>query len=199
MITLCDISSFSGLVIRVVQQATWEYCPAKNNKNCYGFTLIEMVVVIVILGVMSTLAALIILQGVESYSTEDQRSNVHYQASLAMERMVREIRLIRTPASVTSLLTNRSQLQYTDINNASIGFRLNAGNGNIERSQDGGVTWQTLATGIIAPGGNIFTYLDNTGASTTINSNLWLIQIQFTATQGTQSVTMLSTLFPMNF
>jgi prepilin-type N-terminal cleavage/methylation domain-containing protein len=199
MKTLYDIVSFSGRVIHVVRQAIWQRCPAKNKRNRHGFTLIEMIVVIVILGILSTLAALIIIQGVNVYSTGEQLSNVQYQAGLAMDRMVREIRLIRTPANITitSALTDMTQLQYVDINNATIGFRLNAGQ--IQRTQDGGATWQPLATGISATGGNIFTYFDNTGASTTTKANLWLIQIKFTATQGTENVTMLTTLHPMNF
>lgn len=198
MIPLRNIFGCIGHGFSIANRATLRLCPLKNRKNHNGFTLIEIVIVIVILGILSSLAALIILQGVRAYSVEDQRSDVRYQAGLAMERMVREIRLIRRPVDVTSLLTDRTLLQYVDINNASMGFRLTAG-GQIQRTEDGGTTWLPLAYGITAPGGNMFTYLDNTGAITATQANLWLIQIQFTATQGTESINMLTTLHPMNF
>ena len=88
-------------------------------------------------------------------------------------------------------------LQYNDINGVQMGFRLNAGS--IERTEDNGATWQTLAINITGPGGTIFTYLDNTDAVTAAPASLWQVQIQFTATQGTESIAMRTAVHPRNF
>jgi prepilin-type N-terminal cleavage/methylation domain-containing protein len=197
MIRLHDTYRSARFSHTIMNSATPGSCAAQQSKRCGGFTLIEMIITIVVVGILAGLAAMIILQGVKVYSTEDLRSSAQYQARIGMERMMREMRLVRSTGDVTSVLTDRTQFVYNTINNASIGFRLSGGQ--IQRSQDGGATWQLLASGITAPGGNLFTYLDNTGASTTTKANLWLVQIQFTATQATESVTLLSTVHPMNF
>jgi MSHA biogenesis protein MshO len=164
-------------------------------KNSSGFTLIEMVIVIVLVGILATIAATIIMQGVRAYSDEQSRSDAHYQARLAVERMSREIRLIRGNADISVM--NGTLLRFTDINGSQMGFRLNGGN--IERTEDNAVSWQTLATNITGTGGNIFTYLDDNGATTAASTSLWLVQIQFIATQGTESIDIRTTVHPRNF
>jgi prepilin-type N-terminal cleavage/methylation domain-containing protein len=171
--------------------------PAFCTSRSQGFTLIEIIVVIVIIGILATIAATIIMQGVSMYSVGESRSNALYQARFAMERMSREIREIRSNTAADIPAMTGTTLLYNDINGLQLGFRLNAGN--IERTEDNGTTWQTLAINITGPGGNIFTYLDNTGAVTASESSLWLVQIQVTATQGTESINMQTTVHPMNF
>jgi prepilin-type N-terminal cleavage/methylation domain-containing protein len=168
---------------------------ALRNPQSKGFTLIEMVIVIVLVGILATIAATIIMQGVRAYSDEQSRSDAHYQARLAVERMSREIRLIRGNADISVM--NGTLLRFTDINGSQMGFRLNGGN--IERTEDNAVSWQMLATNITGTGGNIFTYLDNNGATTAAPASLWLVQIQFIATQGTESIDMRTTVHPRNF
>ena len=166
---------------------------ALRNPHSKGFTLIEMIIVIVLVGILATMAAMIIMQGVRAYSVEQSRSDAHYQAKIAMERMAREIRLIRS-STVTDIPTmTGTTLRYNDINGLQMGFRLNGGN--IERTEDNAVSWQTLATNITGTGGNIFTYLYNNA----IPPSLWLVQIQFIATQGTESIDIRTTVHPRNF
>ena len=153
--------------------------------------------VIVLVGILATIAATIIMQGIRAYSDEQLRSDAHYQARFAMERMAREIRLIRSSTAADIPAMTGTTLRYNDINGVQMGFRLNAGN--IERTEDNGATWQTLAVNITGPGGTIFTYLDNTGAVTAAPASLWLVQIQFTATQGTESIDMRTAVHPRNF
>ena len=170
---------------------------AFRTPHAKGFTLIEMVIVIVLVGILATIAATIIMQGIRAYSDEQYRSDAHYQARFAMERMAREIRESRSNTAADIPAMTGTTLRYNDINGVQMGFRLNAGN--IERTEDNGATWQTLAVNITGPGGNIFTYLDKTGAVTAAAASLWLVQIQFTATQGTESIDMQTTVHPRNF
>jgi prepilin-type N-terminal cleavage/methylation domain-containing protein len=168
---------------------------AIHNLRSHGFTLIEIVITIVITAIFASLAANIIMSGVKSYSAEESRSNVHYQTRMAVERMAREIRTIRsaTVADIGTMTT--TTLLYTNISGSQMGFRLNAGN--IERTENNGTNWYTLATNITSP--TIFTYFDNTGTSTANQTALWLVQIQATATQNTESITMSARVHPMNF
>jgi prepilin-type N-terminal cleavage/methylation domain-containing protein len=169
----------------------------RGTPHSKGFTLIEIIIVIVLVGILATIAATIIMQGVRAYSGGESRSNAHYQARFAVERMSREIRLMRS-STVTDIPTmTGTTLRYTDINGLQMGFRLNAGN--IERTEDNGASWQTLAIKITGPGGTIFTYLDNTGAAAAAPASLWLVQIQFTATQDAESINMHTAVHPRNF
>jgi prepilin-type N-terminal cleavage/methylation domain-containing protein len=170
---------------------------APRTPHARGFTLIEIIVVIVLVGILATIAATIIMQGISAYSGGESRSNAHYQARFAMERMAREIRLMRSSTAADIPTMTGTTLRYNDINGLQMGFRLNGGN--IERTEDNAVSWQTLATNITGPGGNIFTYLDKGGAATAAPASLWLVQIQFTATQNAESIYMQTTVHPRNF
>jgi len=170
---------------------------ALRTQHEKGFTLIEIIIVIVLVGILATIGATIIMQGISAYSGGESRSNAHYQARFAMERMAREIRLMRSSTAADIPTMTGTTLRYNDINGLQMGFRLNGGN--IERTEDNAVSWQTLATNITGPGGNIFTYLDKTGAATAAAASLWLVQIQFTATQNAESIYMQTTVHPRNF
>lgn len=63
--------------------------PAPFN---YGFTLIEMVIAITILGIVGGLSALIIDRTVEGYDATARRAKLHSGARLAIDRMAREVR-----------------------------------------------------------------------------------------------------------
>jgi len=168
---------------------------AIRNSPSKGFTLIEIIITIVIIGIIASLAAGIIVQVVKVYATEDNRSDIQYQAKLAVERMARELRTMRSATAADITTMNGTTLLYNDINGTQMGFRLNAGK--VERTQDNGATWQTLATNIT--GATIFTYLDNADAVTASQTALWFVQVQVAATRGTESVTMRATVHPMNF
>lgn len=195
--SMCPILDFAGRGFGLANRTTLMVNPAIDKKNSKGFTLIEIVITIVIVGIISGIAAVIIAQGVRSYSDEQDRSDMRYRAGLALERMSREIRMIRSASAADIPIMTGSILRYTDINGAAMGFRLNAGA--IERTEDNGATWNPLATNITAPGGNLFTYLDSAGSVTGSQASLWFVQIEFTATQGAETETFRSSVHPRNF
>lgn len=70
-----------------------------------GFTLIEMVITIVVIGIIAGISAMLILQAMRGYSDQDVRADLTNQARLGIERMAREIREIRdcTATDITTM------------------------------------------------------------------------------------------------
>lgn len=165
-----------------------------RNLNSRGFTLVEIIITIVIVAIIAGIAAMIIAQGVRAYSTEQSRSDVHYQARLAVERMAREIRLIRSQTAADITTMNPATIRYTDINGNQMGFRLNGNN--IERTQDNAVTWQILAGSASAL---TFTYLQQDGVTGAAATNLWYVTIDVTDAQGAETLEIRTRVHPMNF
>jgi MSHA biogenesis protein MshO len=154
-----------------------------------GFTLVEIVITIVLVGILAGLAASILIQGITSYSVEEARVDVHYQARLAMERMAREIRQIRSTADITAI-TN-TNLRFTDVNGASVGFTWTSPT--LSR-------WNGVGTNVLAP--NItafnFNYYQQNGAAAAA-ATLWIVEITLTSQQGSESVQMSTRVHPRNF
>lgn len=59
-----------------------------------GFTLVELVLTIVLIGILFGLGSLVLIQGLDSYAHIFARHTALQKARYAMERMVRETRLI---------------------------------------------------------------------------------------------------------
>ena len=60
--------------------------------NEKGFTLIEIIVVIVILGIIGGITFHFVGYGVEAFKKSSARKELYDQGRLALERMVRELR-----------------------------------------------------------------------------------------------------------
>lgn len=172
--------------------------------NLKGFTLIEAIITIVIVGIISSLAALIILEGITASSKEQSLSDVHYQARLAIERMAREIRLIRwntalARADITTMAPG--DLVFCDVTGKAVEFTL-AGTALNRRESAicsppawGG--WNTLTPSGVNP--LTFTYLNSAGAGGATAANLWFVDINLTDTQGSESLQMRTRVHPRNF
>lgn len=63
-----------------------------TKKSTQGFTLIEMIIVIVLLGVMSGVLTPFISKAMQAYGASKARADLVSKGRLAMERMAREIR-----------------------------------------------------------------------------------------------------------
>jgi prepilin-type N-terminal cleavage/methylation domain-containing protein len=165
-----------------------------RTSNSKGFTLIEAIITIVIVGIISSIAALIILEAMKASSKEQNLSDAHYQARLAVERMAREIRTVRSQTVADIPMMNVANFQFTDIQGIQMGFRLNSGN--VQRTQDNAATWQTLATGVTTLN---FSYLQQDGVTPATATTLWFVVIDMTDTQGADSLPMRTRVHPMNF
>jgi type II secretory pathway pseudopilin PulG len=67
----------------------------KKKGGCDGFSIIDLIMTIVIVGILSAVIAPILYQGFESFIWSRDITNTNARAQLAIERMSREIRGIQ--------------------------------------------------------------------------------------------------------
>lgn len=170
----------------------------KIFKNKNGFTLIELVITMVLIGIVAYVVASSLSTGIRAFFVTDNRKEALDQARTAMERMTREIRNVRSSADISA--ADATTFTFFDVSGASISFAL--GGGNITRTSG---TPNILATGIsnstLASG--IFSYTLTTGAVTqtpTPAQRLLIkrIKIDFRATINNENVALQSEVWPRN-
>ena len=150
-----------------------------------GFSLIEMILVIVIVGIISIVGAQIMGAGFQSYFTGRDSLGVDAQARLALERMTRELRTVRPATGLT--MVPATEVTFTDVDGTAVRYYINAGD--LMRNT------QVLAGGVSGLG---FVYTGSSGAVTAIPAQVFYIGVQFTATQGGISGAYRATVSPRN-
>lgn len=87
-----------------------------------GFTLFELVIVIILLGILIAGSSNILSVGFTSFFAEKNIINANWQASAALERMTRDLRgVIKTTDLTTAAATN---IVITDLNNETINYQV---------------------------------------------------------------------------
>ena len=155
-----------------------------------GFTLIELITVIIILGLVASMGGMLLTRGFTSANKFNATNDPNYwQGTIAYERMVRDL---------------REMLALTSANNNSISYLGNNGK-IITYSLSGSSLVRTVGS---AAGVNLantitslsFSYYNASGQSTNTLANVRCINIVTILTQPTQSGSSLQTLVcPRNF
>jgi len=159
-----------------------------------GFTLIEIVITIVLVSILAALAAVIILQGVRAYTSEDVRSDIHYQTRLAVERIARELRSMQSCSTLAVSSNPAATLSFTDINTGATATFTMLGTNLLRIS----TTTDLLASNITST--QPFSLIATDGITRTIICpGIWFIDISVTDAQGSQSLSMRTRVHPRNF
>jgi prepilin-type N-terminal cleavage/methylation domain-containing protein len=154
-----------------------------------GFTLIEMIMVILILGIIIAMSSTLLTQGLDTFSTGENIMNANWQGQLAMERMARDILSVRSPADMTTL--GASNFAFTDSNNNTLSYSLSGTSLNL--TQNGSTA--ILADGIQSLG---FSYFDKNDAATTTPTLARFIRVTINVTQGNANYTLTTGIYPRN-
>ena len=157
------------------------YC----KKTLSGFTLIELVIVIVLTGIIGAIATKMLAQGLNAYLTSKNVADADWQGRLALERMTRDIRAVRSPTDIA--LATSSQFTFTDSNGSSVAYTLSGSN--LMRNS------QALANGISTL---TFQYYDETGVITAITTAIRYISITLNVTQGNSNMSFTTSVYPRN-
>jgi prepilin-type N-terminal cleavage/methylation domain-containing protein len=161
-----------------------------------GFTLIEIIVVIVILCIVSGITIKFLTDSLRIYTMTVNQKTLFDEGKLALERMCRDIRdaqSISAPAAGASgnaITFIRNNATAQDVAGESITFQRNAGNGTLEK-----VKTSPAATSRMADSVNTFTV--TRGAAAT--NNLDEITLALNLLLGTgENVTLRTKVYPKN-
>ncbi|MDP8229668.1 MAG: prepilin-type N-terminal cleavage/methylation domain-containing protein [Candidatus Gorgyraea atricola] len=91
-----------------------------------GFTLIELVIVIVILGIIASTATPLLLAISDSVTFLISRAGMDQAADIALSRMAREMRRLKDDSSVNTAAS--SQFSFDDVNSNTISYSLSSMN-----------------------------------------------------------------------
>jgi prepilin-type N-terminal cleavage/methylation domain-containing protein len=170
----------------------------KNPKSAFqrGFTLIEMIVVIVILSIASAITIKFLTDSLRVYTVTVNQKALLDEGKLALERMCRDIRDARSisvPAaggsgSVITIIRNGATDQ--DGAGETITFRRNAGNSTLEK-----VKTFPAATSRMAD--NVSTFTVTRGAAATNNLNEITLALNLLLGSG-ENVTLQTRVYPKN-
>lgn len=146
-----------------------------------GFTLVELCITIVLIGILFASSSLILSSGLNSYSTIHSRGTNAQQTRYAMERMVREIR--NTPNTLQSI--TGSQVAFIDSQDLTATFTFDNVNSQLLRDSD------VLLENV---NGISFTGYDEDGNVTNTAANVWRLHVDLeTLPEGEDSPMNLST------
>jgi len=147
--------------------------------------MVEMIIVIVVVGAIFAVGALVLGRAFESYDLTRKTTDVDWQGRVAMERMVRELRQIRSATATDLDIASGTQIRFNDGNGNGVCFRL-SGN-TLQRSADGpssgcGTTSpQPLADNVTSLN---FDYYDNTGTATAVVTAVYYITVRVAVSEN---------------
>lgn len=163
--------------------------------RCRGFTMVELVLVIVIVAIIASLGAQMMGSGFQSYFSGRDISRGDWQARVALERMTRELRAVRSATAADLIISPASEITFVNSDGATVRFYVVGTQ--LMRSNGGVAGAQPLADGISALS---FSYLQADGTTPAASATLVrYITVSFTVTRGPATTTLRTTVNPRNF
>lgn len=140
----------------------------KGFRTKRGFTLVELLLTIALLGILAIGIGPPVASSVQQYALVRARRQMVAQSQTAMERMIREIRLVQNASHITSVSSSSSfTFQYPP--GTSITYDLSGTN--LRRNSN------ILAENVSALS---MTYFDEGGGVTSVAANVRRVRIQMT-------------------
>ena len=174
----------------------------RAGRHDHGFTLIEMVLVIILVGIIFSMGSVMLGKVFSSYSMKQDIADADWQAKVALERIARELRAVRTPTAADLDVASGAQVRFIDADGNGVCFYRNAGANRIMRSSDGPATAcgttgpQTLADNATALA---FTYWTSDGAATAVTASVYYMTVDMTVVEGAYNSSYRTNVHPRNF
>jgi len=138
-----------------IKSRVWNLNPELRTPNSElqrGFTLIEIIIVIVILSIVSAITIKFLVDSLRIYTMTVNQKTLFDEGKLALERMCRDIRDSRSITSVTasSITFVRDDATAQDIAGETIIFQRNAGANTLEKVKASPASTSTMASNVTA-------------------------------------------------
>lgn len=154
-----------------------------------GFTLIELIMAIVLVGVVAGIIGMVLLGGMQAFVAQDTKASITTQGRLAVERMVRDIRLIRS----------RTAADIPTMTGATLSFVDTSGNSVVYTSGGGAVTRNGVALASPNATALTFSYFQQSGAVAASATQVWVIEVNLTFAGTNDSQDFRVRVHPRNF
>jgi len=169
----------------------------------HGWTLIELLTVIIILAVVGTVGARLMSSMFRSYFTARDITSSDAQARVAFERMTRELRQIRSATAADLDPASTAQVRFIDSDGNGVCFYRDAATNRLMRSADGPAT----ACGATTPqplsdfvtGLNFVYYLNDGRTTTALATAVYYVTVRVNVQDNNVSDTLRATIHPRNF
>lgn len=96
----------------------------------FGFTLVELIVVIVVLGIVASMGAVVVRDGLLGYLRGREITSADWQARLALERIARELRDVAPSSAgvgnIAAASCGSTGFAFSDVNAAPISYTQSA-------------------------------------------------------------------------
>jgi len=158
-----------------------------------GFSLIELIVVIAVLGIVASMGAMVVRDGILGYLRGREITSADWQGRLALERITRELRTIAAPnySNIAATACGSSTFSFSDVTFSPISYTLPAGSTTLLRNG------YSLVENI---GGLRFYCLQSDGQTySTAASAAYYVTVSMVVTTANTSATYRSTVKPRNF
>lgn len=136
-----------------------------------GFTLIELIMVIILLAVIAKVSSQMLAQGLTAYLCSEKTTEANWQGQLAIERMVRDFRTVRSANDIS--LHSSSAFTFVNLNGNTVAYLLNG--------EDLLLNDNVLASGVNSL---TFTYYDKDGNVVSDIANLAYVNVALNLTKN---------------
>jgi len=148
------------------------YAPIRHCKlQCGGYTLIELIMVMVILSIVGGVSSFAIMESMKVYARAVPAIDMSYKSNLAIQRLSNEVRDLQSTDDIAKFSANA--FQFKDSLGRSIEYKYDGKN--LTRNGD------LLASGLSE---FTFKYWAKDGKAAKVSADLHLVEVDFTLTAG---------------
>jgi len=160
------------------------------NPRPLGFSLVELIVVIVVFGIVASMGTIVVRDGMLGYLRGREITSADWQGRLALERIARELRDVAPPnsANIGAASCGTSTFTFSDISSTPISYTQNT----TTLLRNG----QPLADNVT---GLRFYCLQSDVQPTVTPANVYYITVSMIVSTANTSATYRDTIRPRNF